>query len=293
MMQNYSSIEGIINKWVKHTGEEEYNKSEVLAILYDELRKIPCDYLSFYAEIIDVKNYRANFPDNVKKLCQVYFRKKTPKMKGKKEVYGFIKNVYGTDCKIVCECEEKEEKNCDKCSNKKIEMTHEWEANNPEHYYSRVKYLVDVIKTDGNKGCSQVEESFKCITPTTNCLKNYKTNPKVNSEIQYFCDEQSLKIISEKEGEVMLCYYGLPEENGFPMFPNDPYIADLLFWAIEKMIAWRKMRVILDNDTPFYKKYLNVWQSAELKYNSALRKLKAKWRIDDIDHFWDKYMYTQ
>lgn len=294
-----TNIDRVIQNWISLSGQENFNESDIMTHIYNAIGRLPIDYFTVKTDLIEVSDYKAILPKDFRQAIQVCGKVGEPNVqKNKVEVYGYVKKMMGGDCHIVCDCPVEDKKDCDgSCTQLDWNFNSQDLYNNSHIYYQKTKFLKEwKHPKHGSSNCNIEDkcpeyELLECMDKCDHidkcCNVGHKSKNKyrINNCVidTNFC-----------KGEILLCYYAIPTEDGKPLIPDTTSVLEAISWYIEYHEMYKAMRKNIQNDTTgFYKKNQNAFQLTKIEYETWMKRARVELKTKsylETSNFWNKHM---
>ena len=242
-------------------------------------RLLPADTHELKLKIINVTNYEAELPADFKQMCEVMYNKSEDYSCSDKQVYGYVKEVLGTDCKITCGlCDKGNIGHNGKCQTC-LDLTPGSQdlRYNPEWYYKKVKWKSAFY--DSNS-CNQKTPSckYELLKPASSVWHLEEVackNLMIDCEDTYRVENCKCKVTTSfQEGKLIIAYMAACcDSTGEPLIPNDSVVIDAIVIWVNYKWAFKMYNKSMKSTEDF-----RMWKDAYLTYRAQAHEMTARVR---------------
>lgn len=240
---NFISAKASIHELRRIIGNSvDINKADILAGTNDALDRIlTAEQLTHKVVLLPVENYKVALPDDFKYVAQAAFRETCDRTNQTRiEISQLTQKILGTDCNLEINL------NCPTCNPDPcscgtpivtVDVDRAFESANPQllHGYMNHFYGYGVA---GSFKTSPYHPEFRLMRVTCSNFFNVPyhigecLNINLDCNIEYMIEPPNM-IINQKEGEVLLSYFGLKlDEDGYRMMPDDPTVIKAVTFSL-------------------------------------------------------------
>jgi hypothetical protein len=289
---NFISSKVILNEFKSHLGYTgEINERDIKRWASDAAERfVGASQLYHKLALIRINNYSGSLPEGFDSVVQAAYVVELPEKLKQKEVVEWVKNVAGSDCKIVVsvECPRCGEDSVCTCSDMPLvlDVDQIYASANPDLYTRNMKHFYSSHKVGDTPAASAYNSKFVLMRRTSNSMFGNQyfipgcININLNSPVEY--DIQPPKMILNFDtGWVLLSYLALPlDEEGYRMIPDHPL-------AIEAVAAFIRERIMSAKfgNTGHPNDRVNHQYAYQLK-ESAIGRARDNFEFPSMDILW-------
>lgn len=226
---------------------------------------------------LNVRDYRAELPENYKYTLQAAYNVDYKKKITKEQLVEWVSNSgSGCDVKVNLDCD-------DGAPSVMVDVNAIWASANPQTQTAYMKYFYGYGGTsirDGNQ--CWTPPGFILMRPSQGTLFNMPMHLDgcsigVDDAIEYSIEPPNI-IVNFKEGQVLLSYMGVDvDSEGWMYIPNHPDVFDAISFAIEEKLARRQYTRKPSNATRA------LWTDMTSQKERIFARAKSKLQIPDAE----------
>ena len=299
--KRYLPLSTAISDWIEDFDFDEPIQEELLSKwINDILRQMEVEnLLTHKITILDVVDYKAALPDDLKMVCEIAYRLDPPKCGPRERIEQVTQWVQGTDdgceLEINVNCPDCHRSTCRECGDNYVEVNVDklWELQNP-HLFSQYSSKFATVSRFGY-GKSVYNPEFRLLSygggnPWNNI--NMHISGCANAycrDCQETYDFNTNNIeVSFKKGEILVSYLAVKlDENGDRLILDDPdvfeAIGDYILYKYMKKSYFREVKNRGNKDSNFYRAYKDSQQAHYGSLGRVRSKLSIPSYMDWID----------